>query len=51
MAYDKESFLRGLALGLAVWMPPDERTINGVSLSRSNISEPEEEEAEDEDAV
>lgn len=49
MAYDKESFLRGLALGLAVWMPPDERTINSASMSQS-IQEPEEE-AEDEDAV
>lgn len=32
MPYDKESFLRGLAVGLTVWLPPEEKTVDTVSL-------------------
>lgn len=50
MVYDKESFLKGLALGLSVWMPPDERTINGNNQTGGRDSESEDGE-EDENAV
>lgn len=33
MAYDKESFLIGLAVGLTVWRPADSREVGGNSGS------------------